>query len=315
MLTSHNVHGPVEFAPGFILVPTGGLIHYVHSSGAAALDLLPSGVRAPSPGGFYTSVASALGACRANRGDKIICLPGHTESLATAASWTWVAGVDVIGTGRGDNRASFTWTAAGSTNVMSAANCSIRNCNLFLAGANAAGSALTVAAPLTMSGDGCEIADCEIKAGFDADQIVGQGVTVTGDRCAWNRNRMIGATAAAPTAAFMDLNAAHEFTMRDSYFMGGSSGVGVGLVRFVTAASLNVLLERNTYINKLALSTCAVTGLANVSGVSRDEHFAYLDTSSLTPWLTSTGIMTFHRPTVTNTAGETGTEVVGTVSA
>lgn len=315
MLTSFDPQGPAEIFPGYILVPTGGLVHYVHASGAAALDLLPRGMIAPSPGGFYTSVASALGGCRANRGDRIVCLPGHTESLATAASWTWVAGVSVIGTGTGDNRATFTWTAAGSTNVMSAANCAIRNCNLYLAGAHAAGSALTVAAPLTMSGAGCEITDCEIKAGFDADQIVGQGVTITGDRVKWLRNNLFAATAAAPTAAFMDLNAADDFQMEDSTFLAASSGVGVGLVRFVTTASLNVRLARNTYINKLALSTCAVTGLAAVSGVSRDEHFAYLDTASLTPWLTSTGIMTFHRPTVTNTAGETGTEVVGTVSA
>jgi hypothetical protein len=314
MLTSFDPQGPAEIFPGYVLVPTGGLVHYVHASGAAALDLLPNGMRSPVPGGFYASVASALAGCRANRGDRIVCLPGHTESLATAASWTWVAGVSVIGTGTGDNRAAFTWTAAGSTNVMSAANCAIRNCNLFLAGADAAGSALTVAAPLTMSGAGCEVTDCEIKFGFDADQIVTQGVTVTGDRCKWLRNNAFGATAAECTA-FMDLNAAHDFHMEDSTFLGATSNVAVGLVRFVTAASLNVRLIRNTYINKKASSTCAVTGLANVSGVSRDEHFAYLDTSSLTPWLTSTGIMTFHRPTVTNTAGETGTEVVGTVSA
>jgi len=72
---------------------------------------------------------------------------------------------------------------------------------------------------------------------------------------------------------------------------------------------------RNVYINRIALSQCAVTGLANVSGVSYEEHFAYLDTASLTPWLTSTGIMSFHRPTVSNNVGDTGTEVVGTVSA
>lgn len=315
MLTSLNPKGPAEVFPGLVLVPTGGIIHYVHASGAAGLSLLPPGMTAPMPGGFYTSVASALGACRANRGDRIICLPGHTESLASAAAWTWVAGVEVWGTGTGDDRATFTWTAAASTNVMSAASCAIRNCNLYLAGAHAAGSALTVAAPLTISGNGCEVTDCEIKAGFDADQIVGQGVTITGDRVKWKRNNLFASTTAAPTTAFLDLTAADDFEMEDSTFLGASSGVGVGLVRFVTTASLNVRLKRNVYMNKLALSTCAVTGLAGVTGHSSFEHFHYLDTASLTPWLTSTGLMTFHRPTVTNTAGETGTEVVGTVSA
>jgi hypothetical protein len=314
-LTSLNINGPTEIFPGFVLVPTGGLIHYVHASGAVGLDRLPPGMAAPGNGAtFATSVASAMGFCRANRGDRIIVLPGHTENLG-AAAWTWVAGVKVFGVGDVDNRPAFTWNAAGSTNVMSAANCGIDNCNLFLAGAHAAGSALTVAAPLTMSGDGGVISNCEIKAGFDADQIVTQGVTITGDRCRWINNRMFGALLAPAGAAFMDINAAHDLVMEDNTFHGTSSGVGVGIVRFVTAASLNIRLRRNTYINKLALSTCAVTGLAAVTGESRDEHFAYLDTTSLTAWLTSPGLMHFHRPTVSNAAGETGTEVVGTVSA
>jgi len=314
MLTSFNPDGPAEIFPGYVLVPTGGLVHYVHASGAAGLDLLPNGMRDPSPGSFNLSVAAAMAKCRANRGDRIVCLPGHTENLGVAA-WTWVAGVGVIGTGEGDNRAAFTWNAAGSTNVMSAANCFIDNCNLYWAGAHAAGSALTVAAPMTMSGDGCRISNCEIKAGFDANQIVTQGITITGDRCKWLNNSLFATTAAPAGAAFMDINAADDFQMEDSTFLGASSGTGVGLVRFVTAASLNIRLARNTYINKLAASTCAVTGLASVTGVSRDEHFAYLDTTSLTAWLTSPGLVTWHRPTVTNTAGETGTEVVGTVSA
>src|SRR5689334_3158848 len=109
MLSSYSVHGPAEVFPGNIIVPTGGLVHFVHNSGAAALDLLPPGMRAPSPGGFYTSVASAAAATRDNRGDQIICLQGHTETVATASAWSSLAaGVTVrsLGEPESDQRAT-----------------------------------------------------------------------------------------------------------------------------------------------------------------------------------------------------------------
>jgi hypothetical protein len=103
--------------------------------------------------------------------------------------------------------------------------------------------------------------------------------------------------------------------MEDNVFHGATSSTSVGIVRFATTASLGIVLKRNAYLNNKAASTAAVTGLASTTGVSIDEHFHYLDNASLTCWLTSTGAMTFHRPTVCNQNGETGTEVAGTVSA
>ena len=191
------------------------------------------------------------------------------------------------------------------------ANVELSNCILLM---DPATTTVDVAAPITVSGAGCSISSCRIRQSTDADNVALIPITVTGDDFTFSDNFCYGALLGLSTT-FMDINAAHRLIMTNNYFSLASTATGVGIVRFVTGASLDVFLQGNTYINILAASAAAVTGLANVTGVSRDEHFSYLDNASLTGWLTSVGKMTFHRPTVTNAVGETGSEVVGAVSA
>lgn len=302
-----NEAGVVQTPFGTLLPPSSRVAAFVHSSGVADGD--QSFLR-DRP--ILTTLNAALAYCRSGKGDVVYVLPGHTENVASAdAMSNLVAGTQIIGCGTGAERPTFTWSIAGSTFLFDVANVKLTNCILNLEPGT---GTVTVAAPITVSGAGCEISNCLIRTSTDANNKTTQGMTVTGDDFRFIGNLVYGATAGECTA-FMDLNAAHRLVMIGNYIAGATSNVAVGLVRFVTAASLNVYLKDNVYINRKALSTCCVTGLAAVSGVSINESFNYLDAASLTPWLTSTGIMHFHRPTVTNTAGETGSEVVGTVSA
>lgn len=251
-----------------------------------------------------------------HRGHVIFVLPGHAESVSSADYFSHTSTANsfaLVGLGKGSSRPVLTWTTATSTWLWDTANVNLDN---FVLQMEPTTGTVNVAAPITISAAGCGFRNVLGKFGTDANNKVTIGITTTAaaDDLTFDTCHFEGATAAECTT-FMDLIGCDRLTIKNSYFAGATSAVGVGIVRFATTASLNIKLENNTYINRKASSTCAVTGLAGVSGVSRNEHFAYLDTSSLTPWLTSTGIMTFHRPTVTNTAGETGTEVVGTVSA
>lgn len=258
---------------------------------------------------------AAFSRVKAGHGDTIYILPDYTESVSSADQFSsLVAGTRVVGMGYGQLRPTFTWTATAASFLLDVANVELHN--LIMKFASSDNGGVTVTAPMTISAAGCGLYDNQIFFGDDADDIVTRGIVTTAaaDDLTLKRNHCIGATAAECTT-FMDIIGCDRLHMEDNVFEGATSAVGVGIVRFATTASLNIRLNRNTYINRKALSTCAVTGLAGVSGVSRNEHFAYLDALSLTPWLTSTGLMTFHRPTVTNTAGETGTEAVGTVSA
>lgn len=307
--TSYSNDGAIEVFPGLVHVRTGGKVFAVHHSGAAALTGLPSGL-ASNVDGFFTTVDAALNACRSGYADRVLCLPRHAENIATADAWASLGtktDVHVVSMGEGVSAATFTWSAAGSTLLMDAAGFAIKGCNFQMAGPDVGGSALTVAAPITISAVGCRLENNWGHFGVDADQLVTIGITTTAaaDRLVLKKNKFFGATTAECTT-FMDLIGCDDLVMEDNVFQGATSAVGVGIVRFATTASLGISLARNTYINKKALSTAAVTGLAGVTGVSRDEMFHYLDDTSTTPWITSPGLMCFYNPRVTNLAGEVG---------
>lgn len=268
MQASYKMDGTTEVFPGFVLAPSGGKVIYVHSSGAAALDFLPPGM-AGNPDGFFQSVQAALAACRAGRGDKIIVLQGHTESIAAADAWSNLGtstDVEIVGLGTGTNRPTFTWTVAGSTMLFDQANVKLRNCRLFLAGAHAAGSALTVAAPIAVSATGCEITDCEIAYGFDADQIVGIGITVTSTRFNFSRNDCYAETAAVPTTTFLRLTGADFFRMDDTRIIGPGSTTAIGPIQMLTTACLKIQINRCVIQNMVAVSTVALTTVAGCTG-------------------------------------------------
>lgn len=264
MQNSLKIDGTTEVFPGFALAPTGGKVMYVHASGAGALDYLPPGMSG-NPDGFFQSVAAAIPATRAGRGDKIIALQGHTESIATADAWAFGAtntDIEIVGMGQGTNRATITWTAAAGTVLMDQANIKLRNMRLFLAGPHVNGTALTVAAPITMSGTGCEISDCEIAYGFDVDQIVGVGITVTGTRCRIDRSDCYAETAAVPTTTFLQLTGANWFGMDDTAIVGPGSSTTIGPVQELTTATLKKRFNRCLFKSTTAVSTVAYTAIA-----------------------------------------------------
>ncbi len=287
---SLRIDGVTEVYPGAVYVPGGGRTMLVHASGASALDGLPAGF-AGNPDGFFQSVNAALAATRAGRGDKVIMLPGHTESIATADAWSnlgTASDVEVIGVGSGTNRPTLTWTTATSSILFDQANFKLRNARLFLAGAHAAGSALTVAAPITISAAGAEITDCEIAWGFDADQIVGIGITTTAaaDYFKFDRNDCYAETAAVPTTTFMRLVGADFMAMDGTRIIGPGSTTTLGPVQFLTTASLKINWRNSTVQNQLASSVHAVTGMAGLTGTVHSCGFGILDNATAVGFVT-----------------------------
>ena len=76
----------------------------------------------------FSTIDGAIGKCTADRGDIIMVMPGHAETLSTASAITMdVAGVAIIGLGTGAKRPTLTFSATDATVVISAANCSLVN--------------------------------------------------------------------------------------------------------------------------------------------------------------------------------------------
>lgn len=77
---------------------------------------------------FFATIDAAVSECTANAGDVVFVLPGHTETIAAAAGIAMdVAGVAVIGLGRGTLKPTLTFSATASDINVSAANCLIKN--------------------------------------------------------------------------------------------------------------------------------------------------------------------------------------------
>lgn len=297
--------GVTELGNLFLSV-TGGYVFYVGN--AAQLSSI-SDAGPGVAGRCYSTVSAALGQCVSGRGDVIYVLPGYSESIATADAWSALAATDVsiIGMGRGTNRPTFTWTTATSTVLFDTANFKLFNCQLYLAGAHAAGSALTVAAPITVSAAGCEISDCEIFWGFDADQIVGIGITTTAtaDWFTFNRNYCYAETAAVPTTTFMRLVGADYMQMYDTKIQGPGSTTAIGVVQFLTTASLGIDWVNVRCQSTLASSASAVVGLAGCTGTVVNGSWGILDNVTKAGFTTPANLSFFNCYTV-NDNGENG---------
>ncbi len=255
-----------EFGSLFVST-SGGAVFYVGSTAQLAL-LGDTG--ASITGRTFTSVNSALLGCVSGRGDTIYLLPGYTESVAAGDVWSNLNATDVsiVGMGRGTNRPAITWTNNAGTILMDTANFRIMNCQLFLAGPQVNGSALTVAAPITVSAAGCAIGSCDIYWGFDADQIVTIGITTTAaaDQFKFNNNFCFAETAAVPTTTFLRITGCDQMEIDNTFIVGPGSTTAIGPVQQLTTGSKGVRVMRSQFSNTLASSTVAFTALAGSTG-------------------------------------------------
>lgn len=91
------------------------------------------------------TLAAAIAKCTANKGDVIVVMPGHAETIINATAFNLnVAGVRIVGLGSGLLRPTFTYTTATTaTFTVSAANCGIDNC-VFIANFANVASAFTL---------------------------------------------------------------------------------------------------------------------------------------------------------------------------
>lgn len=262
-----TINDPVDVGGAYVLPPAGRTF-FVRGDGTNVLnyDDQYSAISTTQERRLFPSVVSALALCKANRGDKIVCLPGHTENIASAAAWTLVAGVRIIGIENSvADRPTFTWTTATSTVLMNAANVRFTNLNLFFC--PAAGGAVTVAAPITISAAGCVIEGGSIRMSTDATTLCTIGITTTAGATDLTISvpRVYGATAGTPTTGIQFVGAARLNLIGTSISM-ATSAVGVGVIRFLTTASTDIQVYDCMFRNNLANSTAAVTGMAGVTG-------------------------------------------------
>lgn len=285
------------------IIGGGEVVAYVHSSGRNNNNSADINER------LYTTLNGALNKCRASRGDTVVVLPGHAENISSADQMSaLVAGTRIIGLGYGTIRPKFTWTAATATFLFDVANTSLSNCVLEMAGDPASTTALSVAAPITVSAAGCSLVGCLIRVGVDADQLATIGITTTaaGDDFSIVNCWIHGATTSEVTTAIR-LVGADRFYMSGCYVYAATSSTTVGVLQMATTASLNVLIEDSVFVNTKASSAHAATGMAAATGVVSDCKFGILDDATLQGFDTE-GNLQFFNCEVSNLAGEEAAE-------
>lgn len=120
--TSLAVNGVPVMGGGGGIPATTGSVFFVHSgTGNSGF----AGVSASHP---KATISQAIALCTADKGDIILVMPGHAETIAVAGGITAnVAGISIIGLGNGTNRPTLTFSAVGSTFAISAANVLVSN--------------------------------------------------------------------------------------------------------------------------------------------------------------------------------------------
>lgn len=254
----------------------------------------------------YATIDYAIGTCTASRGDTIVVLPGHTETVTAAAGIALdVAGVNIIGIGEGSIRPTVNFTTAvGASFAVTAANCLVKNI-LFLGGFDALTNPISVAAA-DFTLDGCEWRDVTGQA---TDVIL---TTAAADRMKIINHRHDGATAAGGASA-VAIVGGDRIRIENCSFDGNFS-IGVIDVRTTATTDLEVTNVRARTRNAadifLVDTITASTGM-----IGPNIHLRLNDNAAnITEACTGATFVYFQPINIVNLAGESSIQTNITAS-
>ena len=260
-LANINLGGPfLTPAMGLLSAPGGGKVEYVYQdssgNGVASLSDCPPGIVDHQ----NLTVAAALGKLRANRGDTIICLPNHVETIG-ANAWPLLAGVNIVCLGNDNERPTFNWTAAASQIAFNAKG--VRVMNAIFNFAVTAATTVTKACAITAATifENCLMT---VSTSSTVNCTTGLEIATGGDRTRFDGCLILGAAAGAANPITI-VNAVDSVTLKRTTIAAGTSATGQGCIQ-ASAATTNWVMDDCVFNNTIANSTAAVVGFAGVTG-------------------------------------------------
>lgn len=253
---------------------------------------------------------------------------GHAENVSAAdmASNTGT-NKNIVIMGEGDveirpgldtSRPTLTWSAAAATWLFDTVGIKLINFNLFMAGPLTSSTALTVAAPITVSAGGCAIACCYINAGIDVDQIVTIGVTTAAaDNFRFYANTVRVSDPAAVGTTFLRIVGGDTVKIEQNDIVYPTSSAAIGAVQALTTAPTNIRIHNNYIENNASGATAALTLVANATGTARVNDLKIAGTG--TAYVTTPGSVAFYETrgvnAISDGTAEKPTADFGTASA
>lgn len=254
-----------------------GNIWFVQSGASGGGDTVGHGQDPDSP---FVTLDYAVSQCTASNGDVIYLMPGHAETISTAAlSPTLdVIGVKVIGLGEGAMRPTFTLTHVDANLIVSAASCSIKNV-LFLVGVD------SVVEVVDVNADDFTLEYCEIREGsalqcLTAVDINGGGANAA-DRCVVRGNKIVSEAAGAVNA--IEIGAVQDgLVIEGNWISGDYSDAAVASGSVCTNMLIKDNHIRNVNAGDWAIElTAAATGMCVGNRLYSDGVATALDPGSL----------------------------------
>lgn len=278
------------------LRPITGSIFYVDSGSGDDDD---TGL---SPTSALATIDAAINKCTANSGDVIYVMPGHAETIAAASGITCdVAGVSIIGLGRGTDRPTLTFSGStAATVVMSAANVTWENFHFINTE-----DGLVVGFPVTAAW--CGFRDCTFED--DGTDNTVHWITLSADADHFELIDCVNlGTDTAGNTGFVTMAAATGVKIRRLVSNGDFSAANIDM----SAAAVDVLIEDCALENANAVDVC-IEGFAAATGWIRFNTLRIATDAQVTA-INTVGALSLFENYQVNDDGETGI-LVGTPSA
>ena len=275
---------------------TTGSVYYVDSGSGAAANTGDASDEA------LITIDAAINKCTASKGDIIYVMPGHAETISSAAGIAAdVAGISIIGLGRGTDRPQVTLSATDSTVTVTAANVSIQNIH-FINDIDA----LVVGIPVTAAH--CRIQGCLFDDATASKQTI-HWITLS---AAADYFECIGCehhgSDTAGSTAFITGAAADHVTIRSLVSHGDFAAANIDM----SAAWTDCLIEDCALENANAVDV-NIEGYASATGQVR-YNSCMIATNGQVTWINTPGTLALFENYGVNLGGETGM-IIGTASS
>lgn len=260
-----------------------GKTFYVLSSSSTLYDDFAG---SKPKGTVFSSIATALAACTASRGDRVLVMPGYTETVTSALTMSKI-GVSLIGLG-GENRPVITGNGTIDVINVTAAGCTIEN--LAFAGplTDAQTSDINVAAAKCTIRNTYHIGSVATENKTDIITVAsgGDDLLVEGVRC---YNTVVDCV------SFLSLEAAvARPVIRDCVVQGTFSTA----VLMDEATATLATIQRNILKNTKSATAVVTFTTGNTTGVMSFNHISGRHTTLASNVVTGTGMDFFENRVV-----------------
>ncbi len=254
-----------------------------------------------------STIAGAVARCVAGRGDKIVVLPGHAETITAAAGIDLnVAGVEIIGVGKGSKRPTITYTTANTATLRISANdVSITNI-LFVGNFLAIATAIVLTTALDAQITDCEFKDVDATHGF-VKAVKTHTVDNSNDGLVVSGCVMRGTGTTAATCLVNVLQAIDRLTVSENDVnIQGTTATTGALVLATSKVMTSARIDRNKAQSLYTGSAGAlIVGTTGSTGTVSDNYCGIVTGGTALLCTASTGLQFFNNM-ITNTADKSG---------